>query len=61
MYNNYNNSNESYKEYVSIDNNVLTYDNDIVSIPSNIRSLTLTEHTEDVNECTDDQLLIILS
>ena len=34
IYNNYNNSYESYNDYVSIDSNVLPYDNYILSIPS---------------------------
>ena len=37
---------------------MLPYDNYILSIPSIIRSLTLTEHKEDVNECTHDPIIV---
>ena len=37
---------------------MLPYDNDILSIPSIIRSLKLTEHKEDVNECTHDPIIV---
>ena len=39
-----------YNNYVSIDRNMLPYDNCILSRLSIIRSLTLTKHKEDVNE-----------
>ena len=39
-----------YNNYVSIDRNMLPYDNCILSRPSIIRSFTLTKHKEDVNE-----------
>ena len=53
IYNNNNNLHLSYNNYVSIDNNVLPYDNGILSIQSIIRSLTFIEHKEDVNDYTD--------
>ena len=37
---------------------MLPYDNYILSIPSIIRSLTLTEHKEDVNECTHVPIIV---
>ena len=47
-----------YNNYVSIDINMLPYDNCILSRPSIIRSLTLTKHKEDVNECTHDPIIV---
>ena len=37
---------------------VLPYDNDILSILSIIRSHTLTEHKEYVNECKHDPIIV---
>ena len=37
---------------------MLPYDNAILSIPSIIRSITLTEHKEAVNECTHDLIIV---
>ena len=58
-FNNNNNTNESYNDYVSINNNVLPYDNDILSIPLIIEKLfsnRLLSFCNKFNSFNDEQL-----
>ena len=48
----------SYKDYISIDNNVLTYDNTMLSIPAIIESI-ITDDTVIINNynyCSEDNV-----
>ena len=55
-YNSNSNLRVSYNDYISIDNNVLPYDNTMLSIPAIIESL-ITDYTEIIdNDCSEDNV-----